>query len=103
MQEKAEADVAEQAREAEDRAVAQRLSEADTRLLNWHWAHLEYGCSSRLSDVSLAHWNQVSCSLLLIPCQDKLPCRALTCRPVSAVAAHDCSQCGVPPDAPAVS
>lgn len=59
VQERSEAEHAEQAREAEDEAVSHRLSGADVRLLNWHWAHLEYGCSSRLHDVSLAHWNQV--------------------------------------------
>ncbi len=35
------------------------MSPSDRRLLDWHWANLEYGCSARLSDVSLAHWNQV--------------------------------------------
>ncbi|KAK9826354.1 hypothetical protein WJX81_001448 [Elliptochloris bilobata] len=34
------------------------LSEAERRLLDWHWANLEYGCSARLDQVSLAHWNQ---------------------------------------------
>lgn len=28
------------------------------RLLHWHWANLEYGCSAPLSAVSAAHWNQ---------------------------------------------
>jgi hypothetical protein len=28
------------------------------RLLSWHYANLEYGCSAPLSDVSLLHWNQ---------------------------------------------
>ncbi len=27
-------------------------------VLDWHWANLEYGCSARLAEVSLAHWNQ---------------------------------------------
>lgn len=27
------------------------LSEAERRLLNWHWANLEYGCSARLDQV----------------------------------------------------
>ena len=40
--------------------IVQNLNEPDRRLLDWHWANLEYGCSARLSDVSLAHWNQVS-------------------------------------------
>ena len=36
-----------------------KLSEAELRLLHWHWANLEYGCSAPLNAVSLAHWNQV--------------------------------------------
>ena len=68
MQEMAEAEEVEQARAAEDAAVAQKLTEADQRLLDWHWANLEYGCSSRLSDVSLAHWNQVNMHICLRPC-----------------------------------
>ena len=27
-------------------------------MLDWHWANLEYGCSAKLGDVSLTHWNQ---------------------------------------------
>ena len=34
------------------------LSASENRLLDWHWANLEYGCSARLQDVSLPHWNQ---------------------------------------------
>ena len=34
------------------------LSASDRRLLGWHWANLEYGCSAPLSKVSMAHWNQ---------------------------------------------
>jgi len=34
------------------------LTDEERRLLDWHWANLEYGCSARLSQVSLAHWNQ---------------------------------------------
>ena len=34
------------------------LSANESRLLDWHWANLEYGCSARLEDVSLPHWNQ---------------------------------------------
>lgn len=34
------------------------LTDDERRLLDWHWANLEYGCSARLTDVSLAHWNQ---------------------------------------------
>ena len=40
-------------------SIVQTLDDSDRRLLDWHWANLEYGCSARLSDVSLAHWNQV--------------------------------------------
>ncbi len=29
------------------------LSEAERRLLDWHWANLEYGCSARLDQVPL--------------------------------------------------
>ena len=36
------------------------LTDEERRLLDWHWANLEYGCSARLTDVSLAHWNQAS-------------------------------------------
>ena len=35
-----------------------QFSKADKRLLDWHWANLEYGCSAKLGDVSLPHWNQ---------------------------------------------
>jgi len=38
--------------------VPTRLTDEERRLLDWHWANLEYGCSARLSQVSLAHWNQ---------------------------------------------
>jgi hypothetical protein len=31
-------------------ALPQRLSVAKQRLLDWHWANLEYGCSARLSE-----------------------------------------------------
>ena len=34
------------------------LSSSDRRLLGWHWANLEYGCSAPLSKISMAHWNQ---------------------------------------------
>ena len=34
------------------------LSPSDRRVLGWHWANLEYGCSAPLSKVSMAHWNQ---------------------------------------------
>ena len=35
-----------------------QFSKDDKRLLDWHWANLEYGCSAKLGDVSLQHWNQ---------------------------------------------
>ena len=38
---------------------AWQVSDAERRLLHWHWANLEYGCSAALDEVSLAHWNQV--------------------------------------------
>ncbi|KAL3151309.1 hypothetical protein ABBQ38_013146 [Trebouxia sp. C0009 RCD-2024] len=38
--------------------VPTHLTDEERRLLDWHWANLEYGCSARLSQVSLAHWNQ---------------------------------------------
>ncbi|KAL4428259.1 hypothetical protein ABPG75_002348 [Micractinium tetrahymenae] len=28
------------------------------RLLHWHWANLEYGCSARLEEISAPFWNQ---------------------------------------------
>ena len=48
------------ARDAEDDDGKKRpkLSARDRRLLGWHWANLEYGCSAPLSKVSMAHWNQ---------------------------------------------
>ena len=58
-----EVDVDELTRENIGRIV-ENLDESDHRLLGWHWANLEYGCSARLRDVSLAHWNQVSLSVL---------------------------------------
>ena len=36
----------------QDVAVPNSLDEAERRLLDWHWANLEYGCSARLSEVS---------------------------------------------------
>uniref|UniRef100_A0A1D1YXG3 Lysine-specific histone demethylase 1A n=1 Tax=Anthurium amnicola TaxID=1678845 RepID=A0A1D1YXG3_9ARAE len=34
------------------------LSPLDRRVMNWHFAHLEYGCAAPLKEVSLPHWNQ---------------------------------------------
>lgn len=39
--------------------VPTHLTDEERRLLDWHWANLEYGCSARLS--------QVSMSTLLLP------------------------------------
>jgi len=36
---------------------ARPLTLSERRLLNWHWANLEYGCSAPLRSVSLPHWN----------------------------------------------
>lgn len=36
----------------------QDLTEDHHRLLGWHWANLEYGCSAPLRSLSAAHWNQ---------------------------------------------
>ena len=37
---------------------AARMGQTERRLLDWHWANLEYGCSASLNDISLPHWNQ---------------------------------------------
>ncbi|KAK9713904.1 hypothetical protein RND81_06G058100 [Saponaria officinalis] len=34
------------------------LSQIERRVMDWHFAHLEYGCAALLKDVSLPHWNQ---------------------------------------------
>lgn len=34
------------------------LSPLERRIMNWHFAHLEYGCAASLKDVSLPNWNQ---------------------------------------------
>lgn len=34
------------------------LSPLERRLMNWHFAHLEYGCAATLKSVSLPYWNQ---------------------------------------------
>jgi monoamine oxidase len=36
----------------------QNLSDDHDRLLGWHWANLEYGCSAPLGALSAPHWNQ---------------------------------------------
>ncbi|KAJ1693551.1 hypothetical protein LUZ63_010249 [Rhynchospora breviuscula] len=34
------------------------LTPMERRVMNWHFAHLEYGCATMLKEVSLPHWNQ---------------------------------------------
>ncbi|KAK8472951.1 hypothetical protein PHAVU_001G009300 [Phaseolus vulgaris] len=34
------------------------LSPQERRVMDWHFAHLEYGCAASLNDVSLPYWNQ---------------------------------------------
>ncbi|KAL1104177.1 hypothetical protein V6Z11_D04G049400 [Gossypium hirsutum] len=34
------------------------LSPLERRVMNWHYAHLEYGCAAPLKEVSLPNWNQ---------------------------------------------
>jgi lysine-specific histone demethylase 1 len=34
------------------------LSPMDLKLLNWHWANLEYGNGTNLNKLSLKHWDQ---------------------------------------------
>jgi len=34
------------------------LSPMDRKLLNWHWANLEYGNATNLNQLSLKHWDQ---------------------------------------------
>ena len=39
------------AAEVAESSIPSSLTEAERRLLDWHWANLEYGCSARLSQV----------------------------------------------------
>ncbi|KAJ6928269.1 LOW QUALITY PROTEIN: lysine-specific histone demethylase 1 [Populus alba x Populus x berolinensis] len=34
------------------------LSPLERRVMDWHFAHLEYGCAASLKEVSLPYWNQ---------------------------------------------
>ncbi|XP_062201491.1 lysine-specific histone demethylase 1 homolog 3-like [Phragmites australis] len=34
------------------------LNPLERRVMNWHFAHLEYGCAATLKSVSLPYWNQ---------------------------------------------
>ncbi|XVE56127.1 hypothetical protein DITRI_Ditri03aG0212800 [Diplodiscus trichospermus] len=42
----------------EERCSEEILSPLERRVMNWHYAHLEYGCAASLKEVSLPHWNQ---------------------------------------------
>ena len=44
---------------ARERAAFAAATAIELRLLDWHWANLEYGCAAPLSRVCLSHWNQV--------------------------------------------
>ena len=44
--------------EEQPRESDMNTNEDDLRLLQWHWAHAEYGCSAPLKAVSAKHWNQ---------------------------------------------
>jgi len=44
---------------AKERAAFASATATELRLLDWHWANLEYGCAAPLSKVCLSHWNQV--------------------------------------------
>ncbi|XP_024369028.2 lysine-specific histone demethylase 1 homolog 3 [Physcomitrium patens] len=35
-----------------------KLSELERRIMDWHFANLEYGCAAELKEVSLPYWNQ---------------------------------------------
>ncbi|EPS74237.1 hypothetical protein M569_00518, partial [Genlisea aurea] len=39
-------------------SVTETLSPLERRVMDWHFAHLEYGCAALLEDVSLPNWNQ---------------------------------------------
>uniref|UniRef100_A0A7N0UY71 SWIRM domain-containing protein n=1 Tax=Kalanchoe fedtschenkoi TaxID=63787 RepID=A0A7N0UY71_KALFE len=43
---------------AEKRSIDDILSPLERRIMNWHFAHLEYGCAALLKEVSLPYWNQ---------------------------------------------
>ncbi|PRW44477.1 lysine-specific histone demethylase 1-like protein 3 isoform A [Chlorella sorokiniana] len=46
------------AADGEDEEEVLPMTADHRRLLHWHWANLEYGCSARLEEVSAPHWNQ---------------------------------------------
>ncbi|XP_051138983.1 lysine-specific histone demethylase 1 homolog 3 [Andrographis paniculata] len=37
---------------------AESLNPLERRIMDWHWAHLEYGCAAPLNEISLPNWNQ---------------------------------------------
>jgi len=44
--------------EDKPRPLPEVITKDHLRLLHWHWANLEYGCSAPLSEISGLHWNQ---------------------------------------------
>lgn len=36
----------------------QNLTQLERRIMDWHFANLEYGCAAELNEVSLPYWNQ---------------------------------------------
>jgi lysine-specific histone demethylase 1 len=41
-----------------DNSSGQNLTELERRIMDWHFANLEYGCAAELKEVSLPYWNQ---------------------------------------------
>ena len=39
-------------------SIEEVLSPLERRIMDWHFAHLEYGCAAMLKEVSLPYWNQ---------------------------------------------
>nr|XP_024401008.1 lysine-specific histone demethylase 1 homolog 3-like isoform X3 [Physcomitrium patens] len=42
----------------QERAEKGDLSQMERRIMDWHFANLEYGCAAELKEVSLPYWNQ---------------------------------------------
>lgn len=42
----------------EERPLPPVIGDEHLKLLQWHWANLEYGCSAPLEEISGLHWNQ---------------------------------------------
>eukprot|EP00887_Chlorella_sp_A99_P004915 scaffold4.g4915.t1 len=55
--EAAEAAAAAEGAPVGEAAAPPPLTEEQQRLMHWHWANLEYGCSARLDEISGLHWN----------------------------------------------